>query len=145
MPTNKVYSCVWSDVVVLSGAGYASNVRIQSVGRIMKIKSITLEWMAYNNTTGLYVSTSNTTDQALQLIADPGGNKIAHAFLIGANPPSNNGDQLRWYRPGQWLFDSFFINNDILFSMQISNADAANDYTHNVALIVETEEKTVFL
>lgn len=142
--TNRVYCCNYSQTIN-AGASFVGNLQIQSVGRKMKIKSIALEWQFSNNTTGQFESPENTTTQAINLRIDPGTTKIASPFNIIANPPLNNGTTINLYYPGQRLFDSFFIVNDVLITLQIDNVSAADQYIHQACIVIETEEETIFL
>jgi hypothetical protein len=141
---NKVYACNYSQTLN-AGATFQSTISILSVGRQIKIKSIALEWQFSNNTTGQYESPENTTTQAINLRLSPGAQSIAAPFVIGANPPLNNGNIINMYYPGQRLFDAFFITNTLDLILQIDNVSAADQYVHQVCIIIETEEKTMFL
>lgn len=141
--SNKVYSCNYS-TLVNAGNTFVSTLLLQSVGRQIKIKSISLDWQMINNTTGQYISPEQNTTQGLRLTIDPGTTKIASPFIVGANPPTTNGTQLIMYIPGQKQFDCFFIVDNINLTLQIDNVSAADNYLHDVCIIVETEEQTNF-
>lgn len=52
-----------------------------------------------------------------------------------------NGTEIVLYRPGQYLWNSFYIKDILQFNFQFYNGDAAITYEYSASLVVEIEDK----
>lgn len=142
MASNKVYSGTWH-VSIPVGGWSDNNFLIQSVGREMKIKSIALFLAIYE--IGLTARHDwRTMLSRIQLTTADQPERVCHSFNTGAVLPAYMGNSIEIYEPGQYKFDSFFVVNRLLFNMWIFNNDAT-DREFWYSIVVETEEKTIFL
>jgi len=142
--SNKVYTAQWNLSIAAAGSATAG-FNIQSVGREIKIKSITLEWYMAQNGVNTPIPWRTTTTESIVLYVGGFGNKFASSYdnLTGALVASN-GYQVVITEPKQLFFDSFFVPNNLQFSFVINNF-AAFIVDHLVCITVETEEHTMFL
>jgi len=140
----KVYSAQWNLSIAAAGSATAG-FNIQSVGREIKIKSITLEWYIAQNGVNTPIPWRSVVNQSIYLQVGGFANKFASAFdgLTGSLP-SANGYYLVMTEPGQLFFDSFFVPNNLPLQFTINNF-AAFIADHFVNITVETEEHTMFL
>ena len=147
MALNKVYTALYS-FTLNSGLTFTSNFSIQSVGREISVRSISLDWQITNSVTGVKIPWRTVTDQVLNLIIGNFGLtpvSIASSFKqTGGTAPSFNGTTFRISEPKQLIFNSFFVANELPFSLQINNLSAANNFGHDVSIMIETDEKTMF-
>lgn len=144
---NRVFTANYA-LTIAAGATLTSNFSIQSVGREIQIRSITVDWQIMNTLTGAIIPWRSVTDQLLNLIIGNFGLtpiQIGSAFLqTGGTGPAFNGNTFRITEPRQILFNSFFIANELPLSLQVNNLAAA-ERDHNISVIIETSEKTLFL
>ena len=128
--------------------GVTSNFSIQSAGREISIKSIALDWNMLDTLTGVRIPWRTVTDQNLQLIIGNFGlspQQIASPFRqTGGTPPAFNGSTFIITEPKQLFFRKFFVANELPFSLQLFNNNAANARDYSVSIIVETEEEISF-
>jgi hypothetical protein len=140
---NKVYTASWQEVIN-AGISFASNFSIQSVGREIKIRSIFLSWSILDTVTGLQVPWRVSGGHQMLLTLANTGPLIGNAFrIIGGGGPYAQGNIIRITEPGQILFDAFYVANEVLITLQLNNLSAVI-CQHDVTLIIETEEKTMF-
>ena len=64
--------------------------------------------------------------------------------LVGAAPAGGvmvgNGSQMYFYKPGQYLFECFFLYTYLNFNFTIVNNDAVINYTYQSSFFIETNE-----
>lgn len=148
MGANNVYTAAYS-FTLNGGLTFVSNFSIQSVGREIWIKSIAVDWNITDTITGVKIPWRTVTDQILTLIVGDFGlnpQQIAKSFRqTGGTPPAFNGNTFRISEPQQLKFNSFFVSNELPLSLQINNLNAANARDHNISILIETQEKTMFL
>jgi len=148
MGANNVYTAAYS-FTLNAGLTFVSNFSIQSVGREIWIKSIAVDWNITDTITGIKIPWRTVTDQILTLIVGNFGlnpQQIAKSFRqTGGVPPAFSGNTFRISEPQQLKFDSFFVSNELPLSLQINNLNAASDRDHNISILIETQEKTMFL
>jgi len=129
-----------------SGASRTATFDIESPGREMKIKSILLNILCYQTVSNQIIPNKNNTTQFYYLVVGQAGNSIAYPFAnLTGLVPSINGERFRITEPGQYFFDSFFASNNLGFALSVSNNEPVADCTYEIAIVVETEEKTVFI
>ncbi len=63
---------------------------------------------------------------------------------VAGPAPSFNGSQIIFNETGQYIFDSWFISEQIDFQFNYSNLDPVKTYTYNFGILVETIEKLAF-
>lgn len=142
--SNRVYSAQFNISVPANGNG-GSSFSIQSVGREISIKSVFLAWYIAVNATGLPKPWRSVADQSIYLQIGSINNKLAAPFrYVSGSLPSANGNYLVMTEPGQLVFNSFFVPNDVAVFFTINNFTAAI-VDHFVNITIETEEKTMFL
>lgn len=145
--SNKVYTAAYS-ITLGAGLTFVSNFSIQSVGREISIKSISTDWRITDALTGAVLPWRTISDQIFTLIIGNFGLnpvQIASNFRqISGTAPAFNGNTFRITEPRQITFNSFFVPNELPLSLQINNLNVANDYVHDVSIIIETQEETMF-
>lgn len=142
--SNKAYSAQWNITIAAAGSG-GSVFSIRSVGREIKIKSVTLAWYMAEQGTNLPKPWRSTTDQSIYMQLGASNNKLASPFeYVSGSIPSANGNYLVMTEPGQLLLDSFFVPNEVNIYFTINNFSAVG-VNHFVNITVETEEHTMFL
>lgn len=140
---NKVYSAVFYHVVG-AGGNTTSNFQISSAGRTIQLISLTINWQVYTQATNKRIDIETSTDQIFQLYVNEVGANIASPFIfIGGTNFFNTGEQLIFFRPGQWFYESFFCRNAINFTLYFFNLSAVV-VTEQMSFIVETDEKIVY-
>jgi len=139
----KVYTATWQEVVN-AGLSFASHFSIQSVGREIKIRSILISWQIRDLVAGVMVNYRTTPLHSLLFTLANTGPLIADTFRITSGPPYAMGNIIQIYDPGQYVFDAFFVSNEVLLTLQLGNV-SPNQAQYDVSLIIETEEKTMFL
>jgi len=65
-------------------------------------------------------------------------NVISGTYLI------NSGFYFRMFKPGQLIFDSFFMTNLLQFRLLASNSNAAKNYTITGSIIVEISDEIIY-
>jgi hypothetical protein len=140
---NNIYTGNVFQLIAAAG-NYQSIFQIQQNLRIIKIKSIGLTWEVINNVTNMRVDLdANTEQQMVFQMSGPNGavDRVGLPFLpIGGSLLSNTGQTVNFYRPGQFLFDSFYLSNGAGFILTLQNRNAAVAYGHYFCIMVETEE-----
>jgi len=139
---NKVYTANWVEPIA-AGMDFDTDFSILSVNRQIKIKSITWDINVIEIPSGKRIDlvATQTIKPYLQLFVDT----FARTFNnISGVPITLNGKQIDLYRPGQWLFDSFFITNQLFGKILIRNSSLFGA-TIETTLIIETEEENIYL
>jgi len=117
--------------------------------REAKIKSVTwdLRVMVTGTANNLPLDGINVLGYDL-VLGILGGRIGNHIDLIGAIPAGGvivgNGTQIYLYKPGQYLFDSFYLRTDLDFNFTIVNNDPLINYTYGCSFIFETQEKIIY-
>ena len=141
---NRVFTAYWNPTLA-PAATLAAQFQILSNYRNIKLKSLMLSWWMRNTTVGNIVMPQNNTNQNMSLTIGAVGTKIADAFQsTGGTAPTTTGNEIYIFEPGQWLFDSFFINNSVGFNLAIQNNDGANTFLHFLNIVCETEESIIY-
>jgi len=144
MASNKAYSGSWQTVIA-AGFNFGSNFSIQSVGREIKLKSIFISWNILDTVTGLNVAWRNTPFHNYILTLANTGPVIAEGFRqISGTAAYASGNIIEIREPGQVMFDGFFISNELLLNIVINNL-SANACQYDTTVVIETEQKTIFL
>jgi hypothetical protein len=139
---NIVYTAFWVNGVLAGGGNQITTFRINDQGRMIQIKSLTISWQARFAVSGLNIPPENNTTQIFALRAFPAaGQQFSRTFdYQGGTAFTNTGDEMRFFAPGQYKFDSFFIANELDFSLSITNLEAALAVNHLVSIMVEIVE-----
>lgn len=142
--SNIIYSALWITSLAAAGS-FVSTCIIRNPGRFMQIKSIFIDLASRYTVTGLPIIWDNNVSQVFQVrLYHPTNEKITRMFIpTGGTGPVNNGDELRFTQPGQTIFSSFFIANDLEISIGITNLEAALNTTHILTIAIETEEHRI--
>jgi len=140
----SVYSAQWNASIVAAGSA-SSTFNIQSVGREIKIRSITLAWYPARQGTNVPIPWRSMVDESIYLQIGGSANKFAAPFdnITGVNP-SSNGNYIVMTEPGQLIFDSFWTPNNLPLFLTINNF-AAFAIDNFVSVSVEIEQRTMFL
>jgi len=146
MGKNNVYTAQYA-VTLPAGNAFTSNFSIVSVGREISIKSIAVDWMIEDAMGVIYPYRTNINQRFNLIIGNFGLNpqQFGKAFNpTGGTPAQFNGNTFIITEPKQLQFNSFFVVNELPFSLQVLNNSAA-ERIHNIAIMVETTEQTMFL
>jgi len=136
---NKVYTAYWQSNIIAGGT-MSSTERIFSQGRTMKIKSITADHLTVQTAAPVPVYPEVSETQFFYLSVGNNVNPIGSIMQNLAGTPHINTGQYFWMtRSKQLLFDSFFVSEQLVFELFMSNRAAIN-ITHYFSLIVEVEE-----
>ena len=128
----------------LIGAGLAitQDAYLNENNRQFKILSITNSMRIWNNVTGQQIKFMNSdTLRYILQIGDPVlVRPITKTFYDFSLPAAvvERGNIVNIHEPGQYLFNSFYVWNTLLFRQVCSNQDALNGVTWEISLIVET-------
>jgi hypothetical protein len=79
----------------------------------------------------------------LMLSALPLGDNMAQHFelpIVGAGVITNNGNAFQIYRPGQYFFDSLYIQNALRFSFLYNNRDILLAYGYDLQVCANIED-----
>ena len=141
---NKVYTAFFQDNVLAGGGGGVTNFQIDIENRTALLKSILFDIKIAETAAPaaiLPLELNNTQSFHLQVIALPAGTPFANIFSsIGGLPAlQQNGTQLNIYKPGQSVFQSFFIRNNLLLSWAYVNRDPLTNYSYGASVCVEIE------
>lgn len=143
---NKVYVANWGSPVLLPLDLAACNFRIFSPGRTMKVKSIQVQQNIFDVTANLFIPQEQNTVLYFLLTIGNAPQKIGSTFEnIGGTPLVDNGISFRMLRAGPLYFDSFFVSETLLLSMQLSNQSVLNSIQSNMSFMVEVEENISYL
>jgi len=142
MNKNRVYT-LWDYANIDPLGAYTQRIFINEYRRDIKLKSLYYKHLMRNVPNGNYLPESQNISQ---LHAITVGNvvpaiKISDAFeniLVPANAVTGYGFQIDV--PGQYFWDSFFINEQIPIQMYILNNDLINEFDHIYCIVIETEE-----
>jgi hypothetical protein len=140
---NRVYSVVVNPVVAAAGGVTAQNFFLTSTNREFRLKSIYWDLQIFENVLGIPLNLNNQVTQRyvlhLGLLNVP---QISYSLTPGAPAPAilYNGTNIMLHKPGQVIFNSFVINNDLEIRYEGVNLDLLLVYAHEVSLIIETEE-----
>jgi hypothetical protein len=140
---NKVYN-IDLDYDVLPAGSANSTFSILSVGRELRIKSLLIDLLMENN--GAILPFDQNTTQFITLAVTGSNTNISYPFtdIAGGHLGFSTGDSLTITKPGQYFFDCFYASNRLNFDLFIENFHA-NQIRYYFHIIVETEEKTMFL
>lgn len=139
---NRVYIASFNTTLTPASSVLNSQFRIESPGREIKIRSITVTWWMYDITAIALIPWRSNTTQNFLLRVNPVQPDIGYAFTpTGGTAPQRN---IFIFEPGTFHFDGFFCANELRFELNITNSPAANDIIHRVTIIVETEEQAMF-
>lgn len=144
MASKRIYTATF-DWTLAAGAGNVSNFEINTPGRELKIKSITLDHYIATFPGLLRVPPEQNTTQRIQLaIGGPGQQVFASVFNnTGGIPANNNGNYYLISKPCQLIFDSFYIRNVLPLTLVLNNNGAAI-FVNVISVMVETEEKIIY-
>lgn len=149
MQKNRVYTSNIIQVVPAGGFGNDVNFNINHFNREFKLKSIFFDiHLRYPNIgiQTLIPLEQNTTQYfCLTIRANIVGARFANNFedLVETIPNSvqNNGTAIQLYKPGQVLFDSFFVANQLNVLLAYTNNDVLNDILYCANITIEIEPK----
>jgi hypothetical protein len=119
---------------------------IDNYNRSFKLKSISFDLSIINNANNFLLPLEQNTTQAFSLgiFALPVPTQFAQIFedIVEtiAGSVAYNGSNFKIYRPGQRIFNSFFINQRLNFIFAYANLDPLLTYLYNATIIVETED-----
>ena len=143
---NRVYTTVLSENVGPMGIGLGCTFQINNEGRTALLKSILFDLrIQVQGPPPYYYPIEQNTSQffALQVLPMPLNiTRFSDTFGTINNPAVMlaNGATLVMYRPGQLLFNSFFIRNSLRFEWGYNNNDALITFTYFASIIVEIED-----
>jgi len=140
--SNRVYIASFNTTLTPATPVLNSTFRIESPGREIKIKSITVTWFMYNTTTLQVMPWRSQVTQSFLLRVNPLQPDIGYAFTpTGGTVPQRN---IYISEPAAYHFDGFFMANELRFELSIFNHPATENVIHRLSVIVETEEQTMF-
>lgn len=140
--SNRVYIASFNTTLTPATPVLDSIFRIESPGREIKIKSITVTWRMYDTTTLQILPWRVETTQSFILRVNPLQQDIGYAFThTGGTVPQRI---INITEPASYHFDGFFIANELRLELSIFNHPATNNVIHMLSVIVETEEQTMF-
>ena len=135
---NKVY-IYHHDAAILAGNTFTDTFILQNVNREMKIKSITIDTAFWDSVQYVPVNLQTQIFAELEINYTLLSQQSSFVGCIGFT-----GSYFVLYSPKQYIFDSFFIMSDLDFRLHIFNKSALK-YTAHYTLIVEVEEKNIYL
>ena len=148
MKENRIYSVMLSCIVGCAVGPVLTTVlqglRIDSNNRQFKIKSLTYDLRLNVSASGIPIDVNNQDIISLRLILG-GAFPITqmHKSLTATAPAPGivaNGVSIDIVKPGQYLFDSWFIQSAMDITVEAINSDPINDIRTFTTLIFETEE-----
>lgn len=136
----KVYSCQVHSVL-LANTNLISLFSIQAPNRRFRIKSI--YWDVYIiNAAGEPLNPYTQITQRCSINLGLGIPLVTSLFIPGSGTAFNqNGDNIQLNKPGQVIFDSWFVQHALYCSYFGVNTGAVT-YEHFTTVIIETEEET---
>lgn len=141
MGKNNIYSAYRSSSVPAAG-GVSTTVQIKAPQRSIRLKSILVDLELFYTVSGLRLPNDSQTTQLFSCYISSPGTKLSKMFMVTAGTPlTNNGDYIRITKEGQIYFDGLFFINEINMIIQSNNVEAALAVTHNITIVLETEEE----
>lgn len=142
---NKVY-CSYFNKTLPAGFPdnrYSLQFFIENANRQMNIKSISMTVEHYNVTLGYKVPEQQTNKQhsSIEVLTE----NISNPFSIVSGSFNTYGGGLWLYGNTSLKFDSFFAANRIDFWLRLLNSDPANEFIHSGSVIVEIQEKIIYV
>jgi len=141
--SNKVYIASYNILLDNVNPALNSAFLLQSVGREIKIRSISVTWRLFNETTGAVIPWRSCTNHTFTLRVNPLRPEVGNPFLpdTGTVPERN----IYIFEPGTFYYDCFYMENELYFTLNVTNLIAAtNNVRQNISIIIETEENTMF-
>lgn len=143
MGKNNIYSAYRSASVAAAGS-VSTTVQIKAPQRSIRLKSILVDLELFYTVSGLRLPNDSQTTQLFSCYISSPGTKLSKMFMVTAGTPlTNNGDYIRITKEGQIYFDGLFFINDINMIIQSNNVEAALAVTHNITIVLETEEEII--
>lgn len=142
---NKVYTGVLNTTFGAAGQ-VVSNFEIRNTRRDMKIKTIGVDLRVYNNTLNQAIPFERMIGQWFSVYVGFTGNQTLFAKTFnqtGGTALTNTGREFQLSRPGQYLFDSFFVSEVLPIVITLNNR-IMNVVEMRCSLMIEIEEKIRF-
>lgn len=143
--TNKIYTGQLGLSIVGVGA-ISGTFQLLSVGRSMKIKSITVDFNVFDNISSRIIPFERLTEAQLLInvgsILSSEGNIASPVNYPAAVCFDTTGKGFNITRPCQLIFNSFYVENRLPITYQITNY--IGNKTFMLSFLIETEEKTIF-
>jgi hypothetical protein len=144
MQPNRVYCIMLNQNVAALGAG-ASIFNLNNYNRVSLLKSVAFTVMLSATAapvTFIPLEQNTFMQFALQITALPAAANFAQRFedFAGTAAVVANGSPHIFYIPGQYKFESFFLQNSLQFAWNTLNRDALRAITINMTLIVEIQD-----
>lgn len=141
MGKNNIYTGYRTTSIAAAG-NVSTTLQIKAPQRKIQIKSIIIDLELFYTVSGLRLPPDAQTTQLFSFYISSPGQKISRMFMVTAGTPlNNNGDFMRITQPGQLTFDGLYFINEINIIVQSNNSEAALAVTHNISLLIETEEE----
>ena len=141
---NRVYTLILETVVLPAAVGQTT-FQINNENRTCLLKSVTWSLLLVNNAAPFQriPPEINTTQiYSFALITPVVGIPFAQIFETFAGPGviMANGDQINFWTPGQVIFDSFYIRNNLNFIWTHENRELLITTISEITVIVEIED-----
>ena len=136
----KVYSVQFQGTIAAHAFNQAQFL-IPLNQRETKVKSVTWEWYSRLNFNQQQITTDNNSTQELCLFIFAANllPVASHATPMPPLAPQVNGENFRFYRPGHFQLDAFYIENDINVQYMQVNQDLLEAVDWWTSIIVELE------
>lgn len=141
---NKVYIASFNATLNTITPALNSSWVLQSPGREIRLKSVTLTWSIKELLNNYNVPWESCTDQNLLLRIGMFQPDIGYAVenIVGTIPQRN----IYISEPTVMHFNSFFVVNTMNFEINVTNLSVLNiPHQHSITILIETSEKTIFI
>lgn len=144
MSKNRVYSILFTSTL-LAGAAGGCGFRINNFNRTSKLKSVYFDMRVENVTTAQQIpeSMNEVVRYRLDVVTNPATGVFTQVFenYFEVNAHTiGNGDAITMTRPKDLRLDSFYVRNELRFSLVISNQDLINKIAYLGTIVVELED-----
>lgn len=144
MKKNRVYTAIFSRTCA-PAANADISFRIDNFNRTCVLKSIIMDLNIVKTPAPflpLNINTQVTQYYNLAVFGTVVGELIGQSFenIVPAAAINANGTEIDFYRPGQKIFNSLFINNQMNFMFTYLNLDAAISYMYFLSVTAEIED-----